>query len=71
MGNENDANNDESVAEDDACDKYTRAARVLKKFSETIEALDITELSDVEKARDESINWRTCSDHRDVLLFYT
>ena len=53
INNENDANNDESVAEDDACDEYTRAARVLKKFSETIEALDITELSDVEKARDE------------------
>ena len=53
INDENNTDNDKSGVEDDACDEYTRAARVLKRFAETTEALDITEISDIEKARDE------------------
>ncbi|MCR5289312.1 MAG: AAA family ATPase [Treponema sp.] len=37
-------------------DEYKRAAKVLKKFAETTESLTITELSDIEKARNEFLD---------------
>ena len=50
-----DVNSDISIdveTEDDV-DEYTRAAKVLKNFADTSDSLIITELSDIEKARNE------------------